>query len=414
MHNTFYFILLFLLALHLGCTKNASSGTAEKATAQSAESNTQPIPHAKSSSQQPITANTPWPRSSPAAQNMDSTNLHSLHSFFKDGDYGYIDHLLVIRNGHIVYDKKYKHNYASLNAGREGVPHPYNYYNSNFFPFYKETELHTTHSITQSITALLIGIAKQNGVSFDLSKKVLSYFKKNTVLNVDSNKEAMTIEDVLKMKSGLEWDEWTALYNDPKNEAAKMEHSNNWLQYVINKPMVYTPGKKFVFNSGSAILLAHIFHQETGMHVDEYAAKYLFAPLGITDYQWKKTPAGLPDASTGCYLSEYDLAKIGYLVLHEGKWEGKQIVDKSYLYNMLTSYIRPLGSASLGYGYQWWVVPNKYYPDQELYMAQGFAGQYLLLDKTNDIVTVFTGWNIYQYPVLSPLMYFDFVTTSLK
>ena len=94
------------------------------------------------------------------------------------------------------------------------------------------------------------------------------------------------------------------------------------MQYVIDQPMVEEPGKKFVYSSGVTQLLSHIFKQVTGKTVDEYAAEYVFKPLGM-HYYWKHTPTGLPDTEGGLYLSTQDLAKIGALYLHDGEWNGQ-------------------------------------------------------------------------------------------
>src|SRR5258708_34673122 len=104
-----------------------------------------------------------------------------------------------------------------------------------------------------------------------------------------------------------------------------MEARDDWVQYVIDKPMAAEPGTVFVYSSGVSELLAHIFLKETGQDIDSYGEKYLFRPLKIEHF-WKKTPMGVGDTEGGLYLSGEDLAKIGNCGLHQGRWEGQQVV----------------------------------------------------------------------------------------
>ena len=99
---------------------------------------------------------------------------------------------------------------------------------------------------------------------------------------------------------------------------------------MIDKPMATDPGTVFNYSSGASELLAHIFQKETGQDIDAYGEKYLFAPLGIK-HHWKRTYLGVVDTEGGLYLTGSDLAKIGYLYLHNGMWDGKIIVSKEWV-----------------------------------------------------------------------------------
>src|SRR5260370_8527483 len=102
--------------------------------------------------------------------------------------------------------------------------------------------------------------------------------------------------------------------------------------------MAAEPGKVWVYSSGAPQLLSHIFKKVTGKTVDQYAAEYLFQPLGIS-YHWKHTPTGLPDTEGGLYISSASLAKIGYLFLKNGKWQSQQIVPEEWVKNSVKSAI---------------------------------------------------------------------------
>lgn len=138
--------------------------------------------------------------------------------------------------------------------------------------------------------------------------------------NVDDRKRRMTLGDLLTMTSGLKWDDDGFLTGNSQNDASLLEASDDWLQYVIDKPMAAEPSKVWNYSSGDAQLFAYIFQKETGRNIDDFGQKYLFAPLGIR-HEWKRSYLGAVDTEGGLYLSGSDLTKIGYLYLSDGMWD---------------------------------------------------------------------------------------------
>jgi CubicO group peptidase (beta-lactamase class C family) len=97
---------------------------------------------------------------------------------------------------------------------------------------------------------------------------------------------------------------------------------DDWIKYTIDKPMAQEPGTHFAYSSGATELLAYIFQKQTGQDIETYAEQYLFRPLGMT-HHWTRSPSGLVDTEGGLFLNGADLAKVGYLYLHDGVW-GRQ------------------------------------------------------------------------------------------
>lgn len=325
--------------------------------------------------------------------------LIKLHRIIEKGTYGNIDSMLVIHKGQVVIDKSYEHDYVKVNKGRDASDHIYNYYNPNYHPFYKGSKLHTLQSVTKSVTSALIGIAVGRGEIPGLTVKVLDYFKNKKVLHVDDRKKSMTLEDVLTMRTGISWNEEIP-YDDPENSCIQLEASPDWVEFVMNRPMDCQPGEVFEYNSGASQLLSYIIKESTGMYIDQYAEKYLFGPLGIKDYYWKKTPTDLPDTEGGLYLETKNLAKIGMLYLHDGVWEGKQILPKGWVQATVKPHVKDIAPESAtnnwGYGYQWWLIPYKKNPVKYIYTCTGYGGQLLFVVPELDLIAVFTGWNIYN------------------
>lgn len=342
-----------------------------------------------------------WPTSTPSAVGLNPKMLAQLDAELASGKYGYIDNMLIIRHGKVVYDRSYKHDYEQIygeEAKKTGPLNandptgPYNYFNSWWHPFYRRGDLHTMQSVTKTVTSVVIGVATARKEFPELNTTMLSFFDTTKVANIDDRKRRITIRHLLTMTAGLEWNEDTP-YNDPTNSASVMEASFDWVQFTIDKPMAHEPGAVFQYNSGATQLLSHIFRVATGKDIEEYAAQHLFAPLGIAHYYWKRSPSGLVDTEGGLYLKPHDLAKIGYLFLKNGVWEGKQVVQADWVKASVTPSITA-SPDGVKYGFKWWLIP---YGDKDSRLAwagSGFGGQRPIVLPEYDIVVVFTGWNI--------------------
>jgi CubicO group peptidase (beta-lactamase class C family) len=208
-------------------------------------------------------------------------------------------------------------------------------------------------------------------------------------------KRHMTIENLLTMTSGMNTEElFYPLDSDvPENDVVHMEAVDDWVQYAIDEPIVEEPGKNFVYSSATTELLAYVFQKETGLDIDAYGEKYLFAPLGIRHY-WKRDYVGTVDTEGGLYLNDEDLAKIGFLYLNNGIWEGKQIVSADWVKQSVAPHIPmpyTVEGGRLYWGLNWWLIPlgAKY-----IWMASGWGGQTLLVFPEQNLIVVFTGWDL--------------------
>ncbi len=344
-----------------------------------------------------------WGKDKPASVGLDEKVLAAFDADLASGRYSLVDSFEVIRCGKAVYERKYPHDYGQI-YGKEAktrgplnahLTGPYNYFDPAWHPYYHGTDLHSMQSVSKTVTSVILGIAVTRGdFKASLDTPVLKYFDVAKVKNVDVRKRRMTLRNVLTMSTGLDWNEEVA-YDDPKNDSSLMEARDDWVQYVIDRPMAQEPGKVFNYSSGATELLAYIFQKETRQDIEAYGEKYLFTPLGIEHY-WKRTPMGVIDTEGGLYLRGSDLAKIGYLYLHDGMWDGKQIVSKDWVKQSVAPFID--AEEGYKYGFKWWLFPGT---DAQRYvwMARGFGGQRLMVFPEEDLIVVFTGWNILGTPV---------------
>jgi CubicO group peptidase (beta-lactamase class C family) len=349
--------------------------------------------------------NTPdsvWPAVKPGAVGLDAGALASFDADIAAGKYGLVDSLLVIRDGKQALARSYAQDYGKIYgelATREGplnhdISGPYNYFSTQFHPYYRHTSLHTMQSVSKTVTSITIGVAiGRNEFPADLDAPILKYFDEYRIANMDERKQRITLRNLLTMTAGFEWNE-DLPYNDPKNSCDVMEANYDWVQYVINRPMAAEPGKSFVYSSGVTQLLSHIFKKATGKNVDDYAAQYLFQPLGIA-YHWKHTPTGLPDTEGGLYISSASLAKIGFLYLKNGKWQGKPIVPENWVKASVTSAMTVEDEGRhWGYGFQWWLQPWGKSPEKFAWAARGLGGQELRVVPESNLIVVMTGWDL--------------------
>jgi CubicO group peptidase (beta-lactamase class C family) len=363
----------------------------------------------------PVWPTAGWTSSTPEAEGLDAAALSALDQEFASGSRGQITGMLVIRHGRVVFDKSYSHDFDKLFEGRDPIRGPYNYYDPDWHPFYRHGPLHTMQSVSKSVTSALVGIAIGRGELPPVETRVMPLFEGVPAAGSDPRRADMTLEHVLTMTTGIKWDESSVTYTDPANSCANMEKSPDWIKFVLEQPMAQAPGTGFAYNSGATELLSYLIKKGTGKQAHEYAAEHLFAPLGITDTYWKTTPTGLADTEGGLYLTARDLAKIGYLYLHDGIWDGRRLLPEGWVQASTSPKVdtRPGFDRSRKYGFQWWVLP--YGKDgRYAWAALGYGGQRLIVVPEHDLIAVFTGWNIYESPELAPYDALDRVIGALR
>ena len=260
--------------------------------------------------------------------------------------------LLVIRHGSIVQEK--------------------------YFAGYTVGAVHDLFSCTKSFTSALMGIAIDKGYVADISRPVLGFFPEHPFAAADSRKRALTVRNLLTMSSGLGWVEADETY-----QSLEVLPGGDWVSYILDLPMVTEPGKRFAYSSGDSYILAAIIQRSSGKNLYDFARESLFGPLGISDPRWEKDPKGLPIGGWGLQLSPRDMAKLGYLYLHTGLWEGKQVVPAAWVRESTLPQIQ--ADDGWSYGYQWRV-------DTEVpfFAALGRYGQCIFVVPKLDLVVVFT------------------------
>jgi CubicO group peptidase (beta-lactamase class C family) len=173
---------------------------------------------------EPVWPTKEWQTSIPEEQGMDSRELAELVDF---GAMQSFDSLLVVRHGKIVVEAYYAP-YA------QGIPH-------------------TVYSVTKAVIRSLTAIACKEGLLDSPDHRMLEFFDYRSIGEVDSRKEAITVQDLLDMTSGIAWMEPSGGRPDSMFE---MERSPDWVKFVLDRPMSSVPGEAFYYNSGNPHLLS--------------------------------------------------------------------------------------------------------------------------------------------------------------
>jgi CubicO group peptidase (beta-lactamase class C family) len=310
---------------------------------------------------QPYWPTQDWRASTPEEQGFDSAKLaEGLQAIQKQ--HISIDSLLIIRNGSVLLD-------------------------AYFYP-YDGTIPHDLASVTKSVMTTLIGIAADQG-KIQLDQPMVSFFPDRTIANLDARKEHITVRHLAGMVNGFE--SGCLAGDEPTLDA--MRATPDWVQSALDRKMVREPGTSFCYDSPGMHLLSAILQESTGMTALDFARKNLFEPLGIREVIWASDPQGYTDGWGDLHLKPRDAAKLGYLWLNKGVWEGKQIVSAAWVQDSVKVQSK---AGPDDYGYGWWVSPDSYY-------AMGRGGQNIKVMSSLNAVVVTTARG-FDYDQVAPFL----------
>jgi CubicO group peptidase (beta-lactamase class C family) len=315
--------------------------------------------------QVPLETDDGWATSSLGKEGVDPEKITELMRNILGGNEAVknVHSVLLIKNGKLVLDEYFYGNHRNA--------------------------LHSIASDTKSVASILVGIAVDRKQIQNLNRMLHEIFPEYTGTRWIDQKYQITLKHALTMTGGLDWDEWTHPYWDERNSSFKLERSHSWIEYVLDRKTKELPGKTFTYNSGLSILLGEILRKAAGMHADKFAEKYFFGPLGISKYDWYRHADGTIQTGGGLRLRPRDMAKIGYMMLKNGKWKGKQIVSQKWVQESTKAQV---STGRYGYGYQWWrgkSMANNQIIDG--YWAWGLGGQFIFVFPAMDLVVVFNG-----------------------
>jgi CubicO group peptidase (beta-lactamase class C family) len=267
---------------------------------------------------------------------------------------------------------------------------------------FKPDTLHDLRSCSKSIVGLLYGVALQQGKVPRPEAPLFLAFPEYADLADKDGRDRLTIQHVLTMTMGTDWDESSLLYSDSRNSETAMDDAADRYRYVLERRVVDTPGAHWTYCGGATALLARMMAKGSGKTLHEFARENLFDPLGLGPTEWAVGPDGEPFAASGARMSVRDLSRIGLMMLHGGKVDGRAVVPADWV----TRCITPVVSAdeTRRYGYQWFVRDIAFGRPkgwalgrlERMWMAQGEGGQRLFVIPALQLVVAITSGNYGQ------------------
>jgi CubicO group peptidase (beta-lactamase class C family) len=298
-----------------------------------------------------------WRSSAPEAQGIDSAVLANALETIRERHIP-VNSLLIERHGTIVLD-------------------------AYFYP-YADDRAHDVASVTKSVTSTLVGIAMGEHKLDRLDAPVSSLLPDSGIDN-DPRKSRITLAHLLSMTSGLDCGN-----SDGRNFLQQMEHSRHWASFALDRRETAEPGSTFAYCAGNMHVVSAVLTRVTGETAADYARVKLFDPLGIEQVSWPKDSDGISHGFADLKLAPRDMAKLGYLWLHHGMWNGKQIVPTQYLADALSAHANV--EPDVQYGYGMWIYPDRGHAGGPAdFEANGNGGQRIAVIPSQDVVEVITG-----------------------
>ena len=233
-------------------------------------------------------------------------------------------------------------------------------------------------SVSKSIIAALVGIAIERGLIKGIAEPIVTYFPELR-RDADARKPAITIEDLVTMRAGLE-------STSGRNYGAWVR-SGNWVRHALRQPMVSEPGSAMEYSTGSSHLLSAILTKASGTSTWQFAQESLAAPLGFRLAIWPTDPQGIYFGGNEMLLTPKQMIAIGELYLHRGRVNGRQVVPAAWVDASCVPRTTSAWDSDRRYGYGWWI--QEIGPATACF-AWGYGGQYILVFRDLDLVVAAT------------------------
>jgi len=318
-----------------------------------------------------------WVTSTPEEEGMDSKLLVEMLGEIAREDLP-VHSVVVVRHGRVVLDA--------------------------YFEPYRVQDRHIIYSATKSITAMLIGVAIADGLIMDDTQAVLELLpgSRDRLEGIDDGKRALELRHLLTMTAGFDWQDGPYGVRE-SGDFSRLLAASDGIAYILNKEVVAAPGSRHNYNSGGSHLLAAIIQEAAGQTALEYANARLFGPIGVRDAAWSEYQ-GINNGGSELFLKPRDMARLGYLVLRRGRWDGRQVVPEEWIDRMtepmLKTEFEQMGEE---YGYGWY---TKRFDGQTVWSAEGLGGNGIYVVPEQDLVVVFSG-GLVGLEMLAPYRYLE-------
>ena len=293
---------------------------------------------------------------------IDTSIIYDLINYIKLGKYNDIHSLLIVKDGKIVLDEYF------ASKGK---------YSGEKVNYIFRNRPHHLASVTKPVTSILMGIALKEGYISSIENPVSQYFPEYDSLFV-GGKEDIQIKHLLTMSAGLDWNQFSYTFQDSRNDAGNMYRCNNVVEYYFRKPLLQQPGLRLNYSNAAATTCGALIENASGYNIVEFSNQFLFEPLNISSHYWGKYPDGTYDTDGRLALKARDVAKIGQLVLNNGKWNKNEIVTADWIAESTKKYLSR--TKDIDYGFYWQQTTVGYKNEKiRTILGWGDGGQFLFI-----------------------------------
>ena len=320
-----------------------------------------------------------WVVANAADVGVEQSALERIINEVRGGQYPIIDSIAVARHDKLILSETIRTQITKQDERVNNI----------------DLDMHAQNSASKSFASALVGIALDQGLIAGTDVNYLSLFPYTSYANDDPRKQAMTLEDVLTMRTGLDWNEWDPPYSDPDNQMFNFYGTEtDFSKGLLDLPMVADPGTRFAYSTPASVSLGQAIENAAPLSLIDYGSANFLAPLEITRIEVEQTPTGLPDLGRGLFLTTRDLLKLGQLYLNNGEWYGTRVVSADWVARSTTSYYDITWTEPdemewelEGYAYQWWTGAFDIDGERvESFAAWGFGEQWLMVIPAYDLV----------------------------
>ncbi|MDQ2716449.1 MAG: beta-lactamase family protein [Chloroflexota bacterium] len=317
---------------------------------------------------------TTWKEADPQAMGIDPLRLSHMHSYIQERVPG-LHGLLLIRHGYLVFEQYYQG--------------------------FQQKSYHSISSATKSVVSMLVGVALHRGLLKNLDQHMLDFFPEQASREHDARKQAITLRHLLSLQTGFA-------------KEVPQEYWRNPVQLALDCPMEREPGEQFCYDSQGTDILSGILTRVVGANAASFADTSLFKTLGIwrekearfawkqgpqgmhswhqdalwdekAGYLWKVDPQGNNTGGFGAHFTAREMAKLGYLYLNEGFWDGEQIISPEYIQESTRPHSAGGWPVHVPYGYLWWITRHGTY---DAFFASGFGSKLIYVIPALDLIMV--------------------------
>jgi len=233
-------------------------------------------------------------------------------------------------------------------------------------------------SVSKSLISALVGIAIDRKLIERVDQPITAFFPDAFTAATAAAKRAITVEDLLSMRAGLE--------STSSRNYGSWVRSRNWVRYALARPLLSAPGTEMDYSTGNTHLLSAILTKVARKSTRQFAQDVLAGPLGFTLADWPRDPQGVYFGGNDMLLTPRQMVAFGELYLNRGARNGREILPAAWVDASFVPRARSHWSDQL-YGYGWWMRDVS---GRRIYFAWGYGGQFIFVVPDLRLVVVAT------------------------